>query len=237
MWIELKNDIYMEFVDRPQIRKFITSTVFRPIDFVVFENYGNQNDGKKNFESDVYSLHGQNTPKIILLPRWLSQFPLSGGEYDPKKLEILRRSGTSLSCSADGSKLAENRIIADLLSLNESVDGIIWLDGLNNLGNAKVGEGSGPYGDCLHFCMPGPADEVARALYWLILGITGTMASSTETRFHINKEIKETAVPFKYDEMMFYNVVLATSSITILFAIIILDRLRKVLRLYLCQRN
>ena len=43
--------------------------------------------------------------------------------------------------------------------------GIIELEQLENQGDCKVGNGVGKDGDCAHYCMPGPTDVLASALY------------------------------------------------------------------------
>ena len=46
--------------------------------------------------------------------------------------------------------------------------GVVELDGLNGLGDAKVGRGVGAHGDCAHYCMPGPPDVLARAVITML---------------------------------------------------------------------
>ena len=46
--------------------------------------------------------------------------------------------------------------------------GVVELDGLNGLGDAKVGRGVGAHGDCAHYCMPGPPDVLARAVMTML---------------------------------------------------------------------
>jgi hypothetical protein len=48
-------------------------------------------------------------------------------------------------------------------------EGFLWLQGTNALGEAKVGNTIGRFGDCQHFCQPGPTDEMARGLLQFIL--------------------------------------------------------------------
>ena len=55
--------------------------------------------------------------------------------------------------------------------LEKDIDGILWLQGEESIGDYTVGSGVGAHGDCLHLCQPGPPDEIARALSWMIIGI------------------------------------------------------------------
>ena len=47
---------------------------------------------------------------------------------------------------------------------------VLELEGIENLGSAKVGAWlSGGLGDCQHYCLPGPPGAYAQALYALLL--------------------------------------------------------------------
>jgi hypothetical protein len=57
------------------------------------------------------------------------------------------------------------------LKINRSFEGILWLEGEEEIGNYTVGQGVGAHGDCQHLCMPGPPDQIARALSWMLIAI------------------------------------------------------------------
>ena len=57
--------------------------------------------------------------------------------------------------------------------ISDHLDGIIWLDKLEDQGDCKVGLGVGSHGDCVHYCQPGPPDHLAKALYTLLVYVIG----------------------------------------------------------------
>ena len=60
---------------------------------------------------------------------------------------------------------------AGLPQLSRRFEGILRLEGVETLGNYTVGSGVGVHGDCLHLCQPGPPDQMARALSWMLIAI------------------------------------------------------------------
>jgi hypothetical protein len=87
-------------------------------------------------------------------------------------LEQLKRENKNLDCKKNGNSYRLNQELNLIEDIRSDLDGILWLENLNHVGNTKVGGRSGKnFGDCLHFCMPGPPDDVARALQWMIIGI------------------------------------------------------------------
>eukprot|EP00588_Corethron_pennatum_P031624 CAMPEP_0194345768 /NCGR_PEP_ID=MMETSP0171-20130528/105042_1 /TAXON_ID=218684 /ORGANISM="Corethron pennatum, Strain L29A3" /LENGTH=189 /DNA_ID=CAMNT_0039112793 /DNA_START=668 /DNA_END=1239 /DNA_ORIENTATION=+ len=100
-------------------------------------------------------------PTIIRMVTFTPHFKTKTGDYDTKELEALKNNKTA------------PRVVAERNDSNQQVEfrtlppydrSVLWLDGTNSLGKAKVGGSVGAYGDCQHFCMPGPTDEIARAL-------------------------------------------------------------------------
>ena len=49
--------------------------------------------------------------------------------------------------------------------------GFASISGINALGEYKVGNVVGKFGDCQHFCQPGPPDEYARVFLQLFIMI------------------------------------------------------------------
>lgn len=71
------------------------------------------------------------------------------------------------------SKVGEGIITdrAGLPQLSRRFEGILRLEGVETLGDYTVGSGVGAHGDCLHLCQPGPPDQMARALSWMLIAI------------------------------------------------------------------
>jgi len=105
-------------------------------------------------------------PTIIRMVTFTPHFKTKTGDYDTKELEALKNNKTALGCVAERNDSNQQVEFRTLPPYDRSV---LWLDGTNSLGKAKVGGSVGAYGDCQHFCMPGPTDEIARALEWLTI--------------------------------------------------------------------
>lgn len=126
-----------------------------------------------------------NIPKLIYMPSYTGHFPTGGtlfyerhggGMYNETNLEILKQKYGSLECLRTIDNLGEDlgniemNYITPYIKLMK-IEGFLWLQGMNSLGEAKVGLAVGKYGDCQHYCEPGPADEFGRALIQQILAI------------------------------------------------------------------
>eukprot|EP00588_Corethron_pennatum_P010895 CAMPEP_0194267530 /NCGR_PEP_ID=MMETSP0169-20130528/2015_1 /TAXON_ID=218684 /ORGANISM="Corethron pennatum, Strain L29A3" /LENGTH=429 /DNA_ID=CAMNT_0039008399 /DNA_START=72 /DNA_END=1361 /DNA_ORIENTATION=- len=111
-------------------------------------------------------------PTIIRMVTFTPHFKTRTGDYDTEELEALKNNKaaqgdfSSPGCRAESKDRNKQVEFSSLPPYDRSV---LWLDGTNSLGKAKVGGSVGAYGDCQHFCMPGPTDEIARALEWLTI--------------------------------------------------------------------
>ena len=134
------------------------------------------------------SVHGNRTANTLALARkiprlsakgvhvvwfiaWESHFNTLGGEYSEDVLRKAKAAGKPLGCQA---KVPDKEVANELkqvLNIAKYLSGVLWLSGTNALGHSKVGGGAGSYSDCQHFCMPGPADQFARALCSLLMQI------------------------------------------------------------------
>jgi len=113
----------------------------------------------------------EKRPTIIRMVTFSPHFKSRTGDYDTEELEALKnnqtdKKGDSRGCKAERSDKNQELELGSLPPYDRAV---LWLDGTNSLGKAKVGGSVGAYGDCQHFCMPGPTDEIARALEWLTI--------------------------------------------------------------------
>jgi hypothetical protein len=132
---------------------------------------------ERNFNRD-------KMPKIIHLVTFPPSFPTPGGGYDFRLLQEKLRLNQSLECVAttqDPFYLETNLFktsappkgLTKNVTLMDFVSGTVWLQDTGSQGMNKVGSGRGLYGDCQHFCLPGPpdADDFARALETMLLQV------------------------------------------------------------------
>jgi hypothetical protein len=121
--------------------------------------------------------NNNNIPTMIHVVTWESHFGTPDRRFVPPKQltgELKERigGGEQIPCheTYDGDRFQDEYNV--LKSMMDHVDGMLWLDGTNNQGRSKVGVGSGPrggMGDCQHFCLPGPPDEMVRAMETLLI--------------------------------------------------------------------
>lgn len=111
----------------------------------------------------------ENLPSIFHFVTWGSHFKTPTGSYDPVVLARLEQQAGGLALLGCENRTRSDRIQEELDYVTDKVDGVLWLDGSNELGKAKVGGTVGAHGDCLHFCLPGPPDEIALALETMII--------------------------------------------------------------------
>ena len=91
------------------------------------------------------------------------------GQYNAEKLEdVLKREGV-IDCIPE-SIPNPKRWPSNIDDLWYPV-GFMQAEGINSLGFAKVGNKIGKFGDCQHFCSPGPADMLAIPLLQMILSV------------------------------------------------------------------
>ena len=114
---------------------------------------------------------------------------VNNGAYDDKYLdEYFRKNGHNVGCRDwvnDTRGRGEWKMLRGAIGHGEKqgkiLDGVVSLTGLDALGQTKVGAGVGSRGDCTHYCMPGPVDQIARALYSMILGDIASSSPSLST--------------------------------------------------------
>lgn len=103
------------------------------------------------------------------------------GAYDPARLAAAQAragGGSVLGCAprvrptraeAEWQYLRQLRFASR--SMLDALHGVVSLEGLEALGNLKIGSGAGAHGDCAHFCMPGVPDVLALAVYTMLLSL------------------------------------------------------------------
>lgn len=133
------------------------------------------------------SIHGDragNTLKMMKLARdhlssanliwfvaWSPHFPTSTNEYNVTALQRLVDNGTRLTCRTTAPSQIQDTEIESVQDIADILDGVLWLPAMNDMGDYKVGGHVGAYTDCQHYCLPGPPDEMARALYTMLTQI------------------------------------------------------------------
>jgi hypothetical protein len=161
-----------EFVDGYEVEKAIGHDPNR-IDLVVAQEWHMERVGMTAYWHFLQN-NSMPVPKLIWMQSYNAHFRAGGGlyyehagKYNETALKELRAHNGSMSCLQSAGRDAS--LISDDLFRLWPVDGFLWLQGINELGDAKVGNSVGIYGDCQHFCEPGPADEISRALLQLML--------------------------------------------------------------------
>jgi hypothetical protein len=119
----------------------------------------------------------ENIPTMIHIVTWESHFGTPDRRFVPPKqlmgtLKERIDGGEHIPChdTYDGDRFQNEYNLLE--SMIDHIDGILWLDGTNNQGRSKVGVGNGPrgsMGDCQHFCLPGPPDQMVRAMETLLI--------------------------------------------------------------------
>ena len=85
------------------------------------------------------------------------------GVYDPE-LSTRHKGSPCVDAVPDTRSRAEWSLLRQHPALLDRLHGVLALSGTNELGAAKFG-----VGDCTHYCLPGPPDVIARALYTMLL--------------------------------------------------------------------
>lgn len=153
------------------------------IDFVVGQRWGSSVD--EGAMETFYEFRKRNSlpiPKFIAYFSFGSHFVNGGtlyddgarypsGKYNETFLSQLRHKKGTVPCLR---YVGEDQLWSDSshpIYTKWQPEGYVWLAGTNKLGEAKVGTAVGKFGDCQHFCMPGPADEIGRGLLQFILAV------------------------------------------------------------------
>jgi hypothetical protein len=118
-------------------------------------------------------------PKFISFSSYGAHF-VSGGDlfdadpsgvYNETFLVLLHESGGTVPCLRSAGADQTWYDAGHAVYKKWLPEGFLWLQGTNTLGEAKIGNSVGKFGDCQHFCQPGPTDEIARGLLQLILAV------------------------------------------------------------------
>lgn len=120
-----------------------------------------------------------NKPSVFHFLTWGSHFKTETGAYDVGALQKLEDQvgETARGCEA---RTRRDNVKGELAYVADRVDGVLWLEGTNDLGKAKVGGTTGAHGDCLHFCQPGPSDQIVLALEWMMIQHFSNISASRE---------------------------------------------------------
>lgn len=138
----------------------------------------------ERYASYILNRRVHSLPKLIQWNHWASNFPQGGmlyaekdGGYNESHLQMLMEQNKPLDCLPEAvinskSEDYSSSIINGRLR-NWKPDGFVSFgkNALNSLGKAKVGTSVGAYGDCQHFCLPGPPDELVRLFLQMILAL------------------------------------------------------------------
>jgi hypothetical protein len=162
----------------------VTNINIFPTDIFIVESgmHGSQSTLISHVHSNIMTLkssfkaqyvHSNIQPKFIWLVSWVPNFPTATGGYDINQLKSIQTLKGNMNCKYYGNYGRVNLELQEIQKFKSELDGIIWLEGTHRIGFAKVGGGDhhNNLGDCLHFCMPGPTDEIARALHWMLVNI------------------------------------------------------------------
>jgi hypothetical protein len=113
-------------------------------------------------------------PKLMVWHAWDPHFVTGGGLFDGKynETELLKLKNTVgvVDCLNSVAPMIPLQSKHELFKV-WPLDGFLQLEGVHTLGAAKVGNSVGKYGDCQHFCAPGPPDIIALAMIQLIIAI------------------------------------------------------------------
>lgn len=125
-------------------------------------------------------------PKLIAWNGFNAHFPDGGnllnGRFDVHELKKLKEeAGEVIPCLEKVGQIPKAWASNQDPYLDWKPDAFFQLDDINNQGNAKVGNVVGKFGDCQHFCSPGPADELSN--YWLQLVLYLMSAPGYITQF------------------------------------------------------
>ena len=96
---------------------------------------------------------------------------------------MFRKSGQNVGCLDKAEDLRGKRewtMLETIGKQSSGIAGIVALAKLETLGATKVGSGVGSRGDCVHFCMPGVPDAIARGVYALVMAIVAEEDGSGE---------------------------------------------------------
>jgi hypothetical protein len=122
--------------------------------------------------------HALPLPKLIWWNGYSAHFQSGGGLLDGRYNEVELK---KLKAEAGGAVVdclkkldpMDPLVTSHTVSIFEEwkPSGFLQIQGINDFGDAKVGNVVGKFGDCQHFCSPGPADMLAIPLMQLILAL------------------------------------------------------------------
>jgi hypothetical protein len=129
----------------------------------------------------IKSKNNGTLPKLIMWHGWDAHFVSGGGlcdgRYNETELEKRMTTEGIVDCLNTVAPMIQLQRKNELFNV-WPLDGFLQLEGVHSLGNAggavKVGNSVGKFGDCQHFCAPGPPDMIAIAMLQLIIAIFST---------------------------------------------------------------
>lgn len=114
-------------------------------------------------------------PKLIWWNGFNAHFPSGGsllnGQFNEKELERMKKEEKVIECLNTVNPVQSTPSFAERLGDHFPITAFLGIQGINDFGEAKVGNVVGKFGDCQHFCSPGPADMLSIALMQLILSL------------------------------------------------------------------
>eukprot|EP01006_Ploeotia_vitrea_P001614 TRINITY_DN105214_c0_g1_i1.p1 TRINITY_DN105214_c0_g1~~TRINITY_DN105214_c0_g1_i1.p1 ORF type:complete len:359 (+),score=-32.66 TRINITY_DN105214_c0_g1_i1:14-1090(+) len=151
----------------------------KELDLIVVQHWVTELRGLEQYY-DYNTKNNIKIPKLIWMPSWRSHFPQGGQLYYEKNhgynmtlLSELKQEYGVIDCESNHFDDPNSNIIRDerLFKTKWNPNGFLFLQGTNSLGEYKVGNAVAKFGDCQHFCAPGPPGEMSRALIQLIFAI------------------------------------------------------------------
>jgi hypothetical protein len=144
------------------------------VDVVVVQQWHLEETGLIKFANHLLA-QKKPLPHLIWWPGFNAHFANGGGllqgKYNETELARLKSEQGIVGClQTVGPPGYRND--KDLFKIWPP-SGFFGVEGINNFGDAKVGNVVGKFGDCQHFCSPGPADMLAIPLMQMILSLAG----------------------------------------------------------------
>lgn len=146
--------------------------LLKPGDVVLFEPgiHDDSSDKVLLFKSKVpLKLLNNITSLWIITPQDAFKSNDRDGLYNPQYLQQKGHAGCQRVTKPVRST-AEWKAISGNPAVLQQLYGVVDFEGLSEQGDLKIGGGVGTYGDCQHYCMPGPPDVYAGAIFTMLKG-------------------------------------------------------------------
>jgi hypothetical protein len=153
-----------------------------PVDVVIAQNWMLELRAMKLIR-EHYMNNSMTLPKWIWMASWTSHF-VDGGTLFYENNDIMGPASSNHGYNETLLQIMKEKlgvVPCEMGPKNDEFfrpekffdtwkpDGFVYLQETNSLGEFKVGPAVGKFGDCQHFCAPGPQDEIARAVVQLLL--------------------------------------------------------------------